>query len=114
MLPQRQLRPAITEEADLPTIRRMMDTDGYQLTAVLEDGVVQAVDGYRFIEMLYCGQILYVDDLNTDQNRRSSGFGKLLLDWLKQQATARGCGELHLDSGVQREQAHHFYFRVRL
>ena len=114
MLPQRQLRPAITEEADLPTIRRMMDTDGYQLTALLEDGVVQAVDGYRFIEMLYCGQILYVDDLNTDQNRRSSGFGKLLLDWLKQQATARGCGELHLDSGVQREQAYHFYFRVRL
>ncbi len=110
----RQLRPAISEEAYLPTIRRMMDSDGYQLTALLENGVVQAVAGYRFIEMLYCGQILYVDDLNTDQSRRSSGFGKLLLDWLKQQATARGCGELHLDSGVQRERAHRFYFREQL
>ncbi len=76
--------------------------------------MVQAVAGYRFIEMLYCGQVLYVDDLNTDQRRRSAGFGKLLLDWLKQQATAGGCGELHLDSGVQREQAHRFYFREHL
>ncbi len=75
---------------------------------------MQAVAGYRFIEMLNCGRILYVDDLNTDQRRRSSGFGKLLLNWLKKQATARNCGELHLDSGVQREQAHRFYFREQL
>jgi len=110
----RQLRPAITEDAYLPTVRRMMDSDGYHLVALLESGVVRAVAGYRFMEMLYCGKILYVDDLNTDDRRRSAGFGGLLIDWLKREAAAHGCGELHLDSGVQREQAHRFYFRERL
>ncbi len=110
----RQLRPAIAADAYLPTIRRMMQSDGYHLAAVLENGEVRAVAGYRFMEMLYCGRILYVDDLNTDQQSRSAGYGKLLLDWLKQQATAHHCGELHLDSGVQRESAHRFYFRESL
>jgi GNAT superfamily N-acetyltransferase len=110
----RQLRPAIAEDAYLPTVRRMMDTNSYHLAALHENGTVRAVAGYRFIEMLYCGQIMYVDDLNTDENCRSSGHGKLLLDWLKSEAAAHGCAELHLDSGVQREHTHRFYFRERL
>ncbi len=109
-----QLRPAITPDAYLPTVRRMMETDGYHLAAVLDQGVVRAVAGYRFMEMLYCGRILSVDDLNTDDQSRSSGFGKLLLDWLKNEAREHTCGELHLDSGTHREQAHRFYFRERL
>ena len=110
----RQLRPAIASEAYLPTVRRMMNSDNYQLAALLDHGRVRAVAGYRFMEMLYCGRVLYVDDLNTDDQCRSAGFGKLLMDWLKHQATAHGCAELHLDSGVQREQTHRFYFRERL
>ena len=110
----RQLRPAIALDAYVPTVRRMMDSDGYQLVAVFAGGVVRSVAGYRFMEMLYCGQVMYVDDLNTDDQCRSAGFGKLLMDWLKNEASAHGCGELHLDSGVQREEAHRFYFRERL
>ncbi len=110
----RQLRPAIAADAYLPTVKRMMQSDGYQLAALLDCGVVRAVAGYRFMEMLYCARILYVDDLNTDDRSRSAGFGKLLMDWLKHEASAHGCAELHLDSGVQREQAHRFYFRERL
>jgi GNAT superfamily N-acetyltransferase len=109
-----QLRPAVPVDAYLPSVRRMMASDGYRLAAVVEQGVVQAVAGYRFMEMLYCGKILYVDDLNTDPECRSKGYGKLLLDWLKKEAKSNGCRELHLDSGVQREQTHRFYFRERL
>ena len=109
-----QLRPAVPVDAYLPSVRRMMASDGYRLAAVVEQGVVQAVAGYRFMEMLYCGKILYVDDLNTDPECRSKGYGKLLLDWLKEEAKSNGCRELHLDSGVQREQTHRFYFRERL
>jgi hypothetical protein len=36
------------------------------------------------------------------------------MDWLKNEARTRGCVQLHLDSGVQREQTHRFYFRERL
>jgi GNAT superfamily N-acetyltransferase len=110
----RDLRPNIPESDYLPTIRRMMQTDGYQLAALYSDGTVVAVAGYRFIEMLYCGKIIYVDDLNTDKRYRSQGYGKTLMEWLKAEAKAIGCGQLHLDSGVQREATHRFYFREGL
>ena len=106
-----QLRTAMAPGDCLPTVRRMM-ADGYRLAARRDEaGVVRAVAGYRLFEMLYAGPILYVDDLITDAESRSGGHGKALLDWLKEQARAAGCAQLHLDSGVQREKAHRFYFR---
>ena len=110
----RQLRPQITEDAYLSTVRRMMQTDGYLQAAVFEGHTVVAVAGYRFMEMLYAGKTLYVDDLNTDDTRRSRGHGKMLMEWLKNEAKSRGCVQLQLDSGVQREQTHRFYFREGL
>lgn len=108
------LRPNIIETDYLSTVRRMMRTDDYHLAALYEGETVRAVAGYRFTEMLYCGKILYVDDLNTDKQHRSEGHGQALMEWLKTEAKAAGCGQLHLDSGVQRESAHRFYFRERL
>ena len=111
---KRQLRPQIPEVAYLETVRRMMKTDGYLQAAVFDGDTVVAVAGYRFMEMLFSGKSLYVDDLNTDETRRSRGHGKLLMDWLKREAKERGCTQLQLDSGVQREQTHRFYFREGL
>lgn len=110
----RKLRPDVSPESYVATVRRMMKTDGYRIAALQESGVVRAVAGYRFMEMLHCGKILYVDDLNTDDAYRSRGFGHVLMNWLKNKAWESGCGQLHLDSGVQREAAHRFYFRERL
>src|SRR3954452_9777351 len=95
-----QLRPAISVEEYLPMVRRMMETNGYHLVALYDGDAVRAVAGYRFLEKLYCGKILYVDDLNTDERCRSKGYGKALLDWLKAEARTNGCGQLHCDSGV--------------
>ena len=110
----RQLRPHVPFDEYLAVIRRMKQTDGYQLAALYEENVVRAVAGYRFMEMLHAGKIIYVDDLNTDERFRSKGYGKALLDWLKSEAKAQGCAQIHLDSGVHRESAHRFYFRERL
>ena len=110
----RQLRPQIAEADYLSTVRRMMQTDGYLQAAVFDGDAVVAVAGYRFMEMLFAGKTLYVDDLNTDEARRSRGYGKALMDWLKREARERGCVQLQLDSGVQREQTHRFYFREGL
>jgi GNAT superfamily N-acetyltransferase len=111
----RQLRPQIPEADYRATVRRMMQTDGYLQAAVFEGDTVVAVAGYRFMEMLYAGgKTLYVDDLNTDETRRSRGHGRMLMDWLKGEAKEHGCVQLQLDSGVQREQTHRFYFREGL
>lgn len=109
-----QLRPNLDREAYLPLVRGMMDSDGYRLAAVVEDGEVRAVAGYRFMNMLYCGRLLYVDDIVSDERARSRGYGKALMDWLKDEARREGCAELQLISRTIREQAHRFYFREGL
>src|SRR6266513_6379740 len=87
---------------------------GYQLAFLEANGEVCAVAGYRFLESLFSGKNLYVDDLVTRESDRSRGFGAELLDWLIEQARERGCENLELDSGVQRFDAHRFYFSKRM
>ena len=106
-----QLRPHIAPDQYLGRVRRLMETERFHLLAAMEDGVVRAVAGFRFMDMLYCGRILYVDDLVTDQAARSAGWGTRLMEWMRWRAEAEECAELHLDSRVTRARAHRFYFR---
>ena len=109
----RQLRPHLAEEEFLERVRSQRK-DGFRLAVVEEDGEIRAVAGFRIIEMLVQGRHLYVDDLVTDETRRSKGHGGLLFDWLIEEAKRNGCATLELDSGVQRTRAHAFYFAKRM
>jgi ribosomal protein S18 acetylase RimI-like enzyme len=107
-----QLRPHLTRDDYVPLIRRLMVTERFHLLAAIdEEGTVRAVAGYRYMEMLYCGRLMYIDDLVTDERVRSRGYGKALLDRLRREAHDAGCTEVQLISRVTREQAHRFYFR---
>ena len=108
-----QLRPHLIETEFVARVRRMQAGD-FHLARLEEDGVVCAVAGYRFHEKLFCGRSLYVDDLVSSGTRRSKGHGARLLAWLVEQARARDCELFELDSGVQRFDAHRFYFRERM
>jgi GNAT superfamily N-acetyltransferase len=107
----RQLRPHLGREEYVSLIRRLMEQERYNLVALVEGDGVRAVAGYRYMEMLYCGRFLYVDDLITDEAARSRGFGRQLLSWLKDLARSQGCSELQLDSATRRAAAHRFYER---
>lgn len=109
-----QLRPHLERAAYVPMVRDMMATEGFRLVAAIDDDEVRAVAGYRFMTMLYCGRLLYLDDLVSDEQFRSRGYGKALLDWLKEEARRHGCSELQLISRTVRESAHRFYFREGL
>ncbi len=104
----RQLRPHLTEEAFVTQVARQRE-DGYQLVYLEAGGDVVAVAGYRIGENLAWGRFLYVDDLVTDAQSRSCGYGGRMLEWLTQTAREAGCEALHLDSGIQRTDAHRFY-----
>lgn len=106
----RQLRAHLAENGYVETVGRMR-RNGYRLAAVSDGEHVRCVAGFRVQEFLYCGKHLYVDDLVTDENSRSAGYGGLMLGWLCEEAERNGCEQLHLDSGVQRHEAHRFYFR---
>jgi len=110
----RQLRPHLDLDQYIAKVARMRETDGFRLAAASIDGKVAAVAGFRTLEMLYCGRILSVDDLVTDDAMRSRGVGKALLDWLVREARSLGCEQLHLDSGFHRVDAHRFYERESL
>jgi GNAT superfamily N-acetyltransferase len=109
-----QLRPHMTSEDFASQVRRQREQYGYRLVCAIEDDRVVAVAGFRVTECLAWGKFLYVDDLVTDEGCRSTGCGKQLLDWLINRAKEEGCDQLHLDSGVQRFDAHRFYLRERM
>ena len=88
--------------------------DGYLLAFLGARNEIRAVAGYRFLESLFSGKFLYVDDLVTRAADRSCGFGGRLFDWLVDQARQHSCDSLELDSGVQRFDAHRFYLVKRM
>ncbi len=102
-------RPKLREE-DFVSIIRAMEGEGYRLAFLSVDGSPPlCVAGYRLETRLWCGRILYVDDLVTAETERSKGYGAAMLEWLKETARKEGCAELHLDSGMWRKDAHRFY-----
>lgn len=105
----RQLRPQI--EADYAAAMRAVFADGAEMAVATLAGRVAGVAVFRVFRNTHIGLRLYVDDLVTDEARRSTGVGHALIGWLEQEARARGCPGLDLESGVHRPRAHAFYFR---
>lgn len=110
----RQLRKRLSKEEFLERVKRQSRNENYLLAYVEDSNEVKAAAGFRITEMLCCGRFLYVDDLVTDPAERSKKYGGTLFDWLADYAKSMGCDQLRLDSGVQRADAHRFYFRKRM
>lgn len=109
-----QLRPHVQESDYLRLVKIQQSEVGYQLACLTEDRTVACVAGFRLNRSLGWGKYLYVDDLVTDERYRSAGAGKAMFDWLVAHARNHQCGELRLDSAVQRYGAHRFYLRERM
>ncbi|MDR2112069.1 MAG: GNAT family N-acetyltransferase [Candidatus Accumulibacter sp.] len=105
----RQLRPQLP--ADYVSRLREIFAAGARMALAVEGETVVSVALWRVIENTHEGRRLYVDDLVSDAASRSRGAGRRLLGWLESRAGSLGCDVLALDSGVQRQDAHRFYFR---
>ena len=109
-----QLRPHLKESEFVGRVRGQQRGGFHIAYASDSGGTLHTVAGFRFLENLIQGVLLYVDDLVTEADDRSKGWGQLLFDWLVEYARAHGCNTLELDSGVQRHGAHRFYLRNRM
>jgi GNAT superfamily N-acetyltransferase len=108
-----QLRPHLVEASFVARVREQQ-REGYALAYVQEDASVVSVAGFRIMENLASGRLLYLDDLASLEGKRSKGYGKTIFAWLVDHAHASGCAYLELDSGVQRFDAHRFYLTNRM
>ena len=108
-----ELRPQISADEFVERIKHQTQIADYRL-ACLIDSEVKAVAGYRISQNLAWGNFLYVDDLVSQSSDRSKGYGGALFDWLVAHARENGCDQFHLDSGVQRFEAHRFYLTKRM
>lgn len=105
-----QLRPHIPEQEYLPRVQQIRQ-EGGRLIAVMQNGRCLGCALFRKETRLFTGPMIYVDDLITDEQERSKGVGKALLNWIAEEAKRLLVNICILDSGTHRTQAHKFYFR---
>lgn len=105
----RQLRPQIPQ--DYAGAMQGIFADGGEMAVAIAEERVAGVAIFRLFRNTHVGLRCYVDDLVTDERRRSSGVGRALIAWIEAEAKTRGCPGIDLESGVQRGGAHRFYFR---
>lgn len=109
-----QLRPHLVSEAEFVARWRRQTASGYRLVAIFEERQAIALAGFRVQENLVHGRFLYVDDLVTDNARRSGGYGERLMQHMREQAHELGCSKLVLDTPLSNALGHRFYFRCGL
>lgn len=110
----RELRPHLTRDL-FHEVYEEGYGQGLRFTAAFDDGsACLGVAGWRVIVNTSTLRTLYVDDLVTTANARSTGVGSALLSHLEKRAREQRCHAVSLDSGTQRTDAHRFYLRERM
>lgn len=109
-----ELRPHLAADDFVAQVQRQMQHHGYVLVYLAVQDRVVAAAGYRVAEFLAWGKTFYLDDLVTLSAARQHGYGGKLLDWLLEKARELGCQQFHLDSGMQRHDAHRLYLNKKL
>lgn len=103
-----ELRPHVEKGNYVSIIEEMM-TEGYQFAFIEEDGRAVAYVGYRYLQYLYNGKHIYIDDLATITKYRGKGYAAKLLKYVDEVAISKGYDTVTLDSGHQRIDAHRLY-----
>jgi ubiquinone/menaquinone biosynthesis C-methylase UbiE/GNAT superfamily N-acetyltransferase len=106
----KQLRPHLKAEEFTQEVMAQMQ-EGYTLFAMRKASKTVALCGCRVKTNLAWRKHLYIDDLISSEDERSLGYGKEMMAYVIRFSKEKGCQEIHLDSGVQRFQAHKFYMR---
>ncbi len=103
-----QLRTNLNLEEYIKLVETMKN-QGYKIICLFEDDKVVSYAGIIQLVNLYYEQHIWVCDLVTDKNKRSNGYGKLLLAYIEQYAQENSLNCVALSSGLLREDAHKFY-----
>jgi GNAT superfamily N-acetyltransferase len=114
----RQLRPHLPtdQKAYINQIRDVCHTGPARMIIAINDDEKKEILGlavYRVTRNVKYSKHIYCDDLVTNENKRSIGVGRCLINYMKNEGEKLGIQPLILDSGCQRGLAHRFYYRER-
>src|SRR3954465_14403478 len=89
----------------------MINHEGFELVFIsnADNTRAGAFIGYRKMNLLRTGPMIYVDDLFTLSEFRGQGYAGALLDYVASQAANEGIKSIHLDSGYTLHTAHRLY-----
>ncbi len=105
-----QLRPQYTLDSLVVQMKKQQAM-GYHIVCAKAEDKIAGVAGFVISEKLAWKKHIYVDDLVTNEQQRSTGVGTALIEWLKAYGIDNGCEQLHLDSSVVKHAAHRFYLQ---
>jgi hypothetical protein len=103
-----QIREDLSKNEFLLAISEQIK-NGYQVVYVIENNQIICVAGFTISHKLALGKYLYIEDFVTDKSVKFFEAGKALFDFIKIYAKQQKCNSIHLDSLIQREEAHKFY-----
>jgi GNAT superfamily N-acetyltransferase len=106
-----QMYPTLSLEQYQERLEAFKDCDYRQFAYLNEQSQCLGVVGLWFIPRLWCGLQADIDNFVVDQESRSLGIGKLLLERCLEYAVARGADLATLDTFVDNPNSHRFYFR---
>lgn len=107
----RAFRPDLT--GDYAAYLQRMADEGAGLIQLVDEDEVRAIAVWRSFLTTYCGHRFEIDDLVTDEEHRSHGYGKTMIEALEARAGSLACDTIMLASATWRVDAHRFYFRER-
>jgi GNAT superfamily N-acetyltransferase len=105
----RFLYPKITLEKYKSFLSDMLPHN-YTQIAVFENDVCLGITGCWSATKLWTGKYLEIDNFVVHPEHRSKGIGKILTDFIEQEAINLGCSSIVLDAFTGNFGAHRFYY----
>ncbi len=105
-----QLSPGLKQKEYVRMIPEMLN-NGYRMIGVFHEKNCIGISGFWIGTKLYCDRYLEPDNVVIDKKYRSKGIGKLLMDWMVQEAKRNKCKTIMLDAYVENFAGHKFYYR---
>ncbi len=87
-----------------------LDRDGtFNKVVFLDNKIIAYYCGYTSMNLYYSGKIFYLQIIIVDENYRSLGVGKRIIDDIIAISSSEKCKAIELDSAFFRKSAHRFY-----
>lgn len=88
----------------------MFELEHYTCFGLFENNTLIGVSSGWITVRIYSGRQLEIDNLIIDSNIHSKGYGKFFIGELEAWAKANDCVTIELNTYIQNERSHKFYF----